>query len=178
MFSFLSLIFCFQISLLFSKMLLEILSSSFYYFRYSWQFCSISILMTSFVPNWTSKCNLAPAGSKEDLIPPMPILTRYKKEHGIKAFVKKEVTDFSLLDERRSNEINLLSTSKLCVRLNTLHVSLLSYLFLNTIYWVFTFYSRLRFESYEWFFLEMLILWWVCLLILIMKDLMVLTVCS
>ncbi|KAJ8648655.1 hypothetical protein MRB53_001678 [Persea americana] len=60
-------------------------------------------------------------GSKEDLIPPMPILTRYKKEHGIKAFVKKEVTDFSLLDERRSNEINLLSTSKLCVRLNTLH---------------------------------------------------------
>ncbi|XP_026413797.1 protein unc-13 homolog isoform X1 [Papaver somniferum] len=58
--------------------------------------------------------------SKEDLIPPVPILTRYKKESGIKAFVKKESVDPRLPDERRSSQINDLTTPKLCVRLNTL----------------------------------------------------------
>ncbi|XP_077232896.1 plant/protein (DUF810) [Tasmannia lanceolata] len=62
--------------------------------------------------------------SKEDLIPPVPILTRYKKEVGIKAFVKKEVTDPRLPDERRSSQINVLSTPTLCVRLNTLHYAI------------------------------------------------------
>ncbi|XP_058079105.1 protein unc-13 homolog [Magnolia sinica] len=62
--------------------------------------------------------------SKEDLIPPVPILTRYKKEAGIKAFVKKEVIDPRLPDERRSSQINVLSTSTLCVRLNTLHYAI------------------------------------------------------
>ncbi|RZC93140.1 hypothetical protein C5167_041407 [Papaver somniferum] len=78
--------------------------------------------------------------SKEDLIPPVPILTRYKKESGIKAFVKKESVDPRLPDERRSSQINDLTTPKLCVRLNTLFVSLASsmlssytrnYLFIN-----------------------------------------------
>ncbi|KAG9454920.1 hypothetical protein H6P81_007824 [Aristolochia fimbriata] len=59
--------------------------------------------------------------SKEDLIPPVPILTRYKKEHGIKAFVKKEITEQRLPDERRSTQLNGLSTPNLCVRLNTLY---------------------------------------------------------
>ncbi|KAK1281411.1 hypothetical protein QJS04_geneDACA015024 [Acorus gramineus] len=62
--------------------------------------------------------------SKEDLIPPVPVLTRYKKEMGIKAFVKKEVIDHRLPDDRRSSQINVLSTSTLCVRLNTLHYAI------------------------------------------------------
>lgn len=64
-----------------------------------------------------------PAASKEDLVPPVPILTRYKKEAGIKAFVKKELFDPRLPDERRSIEINVLTTPTLCVQLNTLYVS-------------------------------------------------------
>lgn len=63
------------------------------------------------------------AASKEDLIPPVPILTRYKKEAGIKAFVKKELMDPRLPDERKSSEINVQTTPTLCVQLNTLYVS-------------------------------------------------------
>ena len=63
------------------------------------------------------------AASKEDLIPPVPILTRYKKEAGIKAFVKKELFDPRLPDEKRSTEINVLTTATLCIQLNTLYVS-------------------------------------------------------
>ncbi|XP_015894761.3 protein unc-13 homolog [Ziziphus jujuba] len=59
--------------------------------------------------------------SKEDLIPPVPILTRYSKESGIKAFVKKELFDPRLPDERRSTEISVLTTPTLCVQLNTLY---------------------------------------------------------
>ncbi|PIA60117.1 hypothetical protein AQUCO_00400782v1 [Aquilegia coerulea] len=62
--------------------------------------------------------------SKEDLIPPVPILTRYKKEIGIKAFVKKELFDPRLPDVRRSGQINVLTTPKLCVQLNTLHYAI------------------------------------------------------
>lgn len=53
----------------------------------------------------------------------MPILTRYKKEVGIKAFVKKELFDPRLPDERRSTEISVRTTPTLCVQLNTLYVS-------------------------------------------------------
>lgn len=62
--------------------------------------------------------------SKEDLIPPVPILTRYKKEAGIKAFVKKEIYDPRLPDERRSTEINVLTTPTLCIQLNTLYYAI------------------------------------------------------
>lgn len=62
--------------------------------------------------------------NKEDLVPPVPVLTRYKKETGIAAFVKKEVTNVRLTDERKSSEINALSTIELCVRLNTLHYAI------------------------------------------------------
>ncbi|XP_031742238.1 protein unc-13 homolog isoform X4 [Cucumis sativus] len=62
--------------------------------------------------------------SKEDLIPPPPILTRYKKEAGIKAFVKKEKFDTKMSDERRSTEINVLTTPTLCVQLNTLYYAI------------------------------------------------------
>jgi hypothetical protein len=63
-------------------------------------------------------------GDKRDLVPPAPSLTRYKKEVAMKsASNKKKVADPRLPDERRSSEINLLSTTSLCVRLNTLHVS-------------------------------------------------------
>ncbi|XP_058226009.1 protein unc-13 homolog isoform X1 [Rhododendron vialii] len=59
--------------------------------------------------------------SKEDLIPPVPILTRHKKELGIKAFVKRELHDPRLPDVRTSTEITVLTTPTLCVQLNTLH---------------------------------------------------------
>lgn len=63
--------------------------------------------------------------SKEDLIPPVPVLTRYSKEAGIKAFVKKELFDSRVPEpeETRPREINVLTTPTLCVQLNTLYVS-------------------------------------------------------
>lgn len=64
-----------------------------------------------------------PAADKEDIIPPVPALTRYRKESGIKAFVKKELTDSRLPDVRKSSDINVLTTPTLCVQLNTLYVS-------------------------------------------------------
>lgn len=66
---------------------------------------------------------MVPAVNKEDLIPPEPILTRYKKESGIKAFVKKEVAEIRVTEDKKSSQISSLTTVKLCVRLNTLHVS-------------------------------------------------------
>lgn len=69
-------------------------------------------------------CICAYTGDKRDLVPPAPSLTRYKKEVAIKSVSnKKKVADPRLPDERRSSEINLLSTTSLCVRVNTLHVS-------------------------------------------------------
>ncbi|GAU41858.1 hypothetical protein TSUD_366050 [Trifolium subterraneum] len=62
--------------------------------------------------------------SKEDLIPPVPILTRYSKEAGIiKAFVKKELFDTRALEreETRPRDISVLTTPILCVQLNTLY---------------------------------------------------------
>ncbi|CAK9133647.1 unnamed protein product [Ilex paraguariensis] len=59
--------------------------------------------------------------SKEDIIPPVPILTRYSREGGIKAFVKKELIDPRLPDVKKSSEINVLTTPMLCVQLNTLY---------------------------------------------------------
>ncbi|KAG6537222.1 hypothetical protein ZIOFF_002308 [Zingiber officinale] len=64
---------------------------------------------------------MVPAVNKEDLIPPEPILTRYKKESGIKAFVKKEVAEIRVVEDKKSSQISSLTTVKLCVRLNTLH---------------------------------------------------------
>ncbi|XP_074565465.1 protein unc-13 homolog [Curcuma longa] len=62
--------------------------------------------------------------NKEDLIPPEPILTRYKKESGIKAFVKKEVAEIRVVEDKKSSQISSLTTAKLCVRLNTLHYAI------------------------------------------------------
>lgn len=62
---------------------------------------------------------------KEELIPPEPVLTRFKKEAGIKAFVKKELFDTPRIpDERRSVEINIRTTPTLCVQLNTLYYAI------------------------------------------------------
>ncbi|XP_019449319.1 PREDICTED: uncharacterized protein LOC109352014 isoform X2 [Lupinus angustifolius] len=61
---------------------------------------------------------------KEDLIPPVPILTRYRKESGIKAFVKKELFDTRMPDETTPNEITVLATTTLCVQLNTLYYAI------------------------------------------------------
>lgn len=66
--------------------------------------------------------------NKDDLIPPVPVLTRYKKEMGIKAFVKKDVAEIRIMDDKKSSEINALTSTKLCVRLNTLYVSFLFFL--------------------------------------------------
>ncbi|WJX93019.1 Protein unc-13 [Trifolium repens] len=62
--------------------------------------------------------------SKEDLIPPVPILTRYSREAGIiKAFVKKELFDTRVLEreDTRPRDISVLTTPILCVQLNTLY---------------------------------------------------------
>ncbi|RLN34181.1 uncharacterized protein C2845_PM03G03350 [Panicum miliaceum] len=63
----------------------------------------------------------APLVDKEDLVPPVPVLTRHKKELGIKAFVKKEVQEVKTVDERKAAEITQLTIPKLCVRLNSLY---------------------------------------------------------
>ncbi|VAH01237.1 unnamed protein product [Triticum turgidum subsp. durum] len=65
-----------------------------------------------------------PIVDKEDLVPPVPVLTRYKKELGIKAFVKKEIQEVRPVDERKSSEIVQLTMSKLCVRLNSLYYAI------------------------------------------------------
>lgn len=62
--------------------------------------------------------------SKEDIIPPVPILTRYRRESGIKAFVKKELNDPRLPDMRKSRDISVLTTPTLCVQLNTLYYAI------------------------------------------------------
>ncbi|KAG4950183.1 hypothetical protein AAZX31_15G216400 [Glycine max] len=64
--------------------------------------------------------------SKEELIPPVPILTRYKKEAGLKAFVKKELFDARVPepDETRPSQISVLATPTLCVQLNTLYYAI------------------------------------------------------
>ncbi|XP_024311852.1 uncharacterized protein LOC100836004 isoform X2 [Brachypodium distachyon] len=62
-----------------------------------------------------------PIVDKEDLVPPVPVLTRYKKELGIKAFVKKEIQEVRTVDERKASEIVQLTMPKLCVRLNSLY---------------------------------------------------------
>lgn len=62
--------------------------------------------------------------SKEDIIPPVPILTRYRKEVAIKVFVKKELIDPRLPDVRKSSDINVLTTPTLCVQLNTLYYAI------------------------------------------------------
>ncbi|KDP40553.1 hypothetical protein JCGZ_24552 [Jatropha curcas] len=62
--------------------------------------------------------------SREDLIPPIPVLTRYRKEAGIKAFVKKELFDSRLPEETKSSEINVQNTPTLCVQLNTLYYAI------------------------------------------------------
>ncbi|TYI83626.1 hypothetical protein E1A91_D05G306400v1 [Gossypium mustelinum] len=62
--------------------------------------------------------------SKDDLIPPLPVLTRYRREAGIKAFVKKELFDSRLPDQIRSSIINVLTTPTLCVQLNTLYYAI------------------------------------------------------
>ncbi|CAI0474129.1 unnamed protein product [Linum tenue] len=59
--------------------------------------------------------------NKEDLIPPVPVLTRYKKEAGIKAFVKKELFESKLPEETtKSRVVDVQATPILCVQLNTL----------------------------------------------------------
>ncbi|GAB4832155.1 Protein unc-13 [Ancistrocladus abbreviatus] len=60
-------------------------------------------------------------GKSEDLIPPVPVLTRYRKEAGFKAFVKKELLDQKLPEEKKSSEIFVLPTPTLCVQINTLY---------------------------------------------------------
>ncbi|KAL3537703.1 hypothetical protein ACH5RR_001069 [Cinchona calisaya] len=62
--------------------------------------------------------------NKDDVVPPVPILTRYSKEGGIKALVKKELRDPRLPDVRKSTEVNVLATPTLCVQLNTLYYAI------------------------------------------------------
>ncbi|KAI5083096.1 hypothetical protein GOP47_0002839 [Adiantum capillus-veneris] len=62
-------------------------------------------------------------GVKEDLMLPPPGLTRYGRDASIKSTftTKKKGADPRLPDEKRGSQLNLLTVSRLCVRLNTLH---------------------------------------------------------
>ncbi|XP_024542200.1 uncharacterized protein LOC9647607 [Selaginella moellendorffii] len=60
-------------------------------------------------------------GTKADLIPPPPSLTRYGKDTSLKMFSKKRFVDPGLPDDRRGDDIRLLTTSRLCVRLNSIY---------------------------------------------------------
>ncbi|KAJ7545205.1 hypothetical protein O6H91_09G110600 [Diphasiastrum complanatum] len=59
-----------------------------------------------------------------ELIPPVPILTRYNEDLFMRGHLKRKTVEAQLLDEKRIFEINLLTTSKLCIRLNTLYYTL------------------------------------------------------
>lgn len=71
-----------------------------------------------------AKTVLDKIANKEDVVPPVPILTRYSREHGIKAFVKKELKDTRIPDVLKSVEIDVVATSTLCVQLNSLHYAI------------------------------------------------------
>ncbi|XP_075094509.1 protein unc-13 homolog isoform X2 [Nicotiana tabacum] len=71
-----------------------------------------------------AKTILDKIANKEDVVPPVPILTRYSREHGIKAFVKKELKDTRIPDVLKSVEIDIVATSTLCVQLNSLHYAI------------------------------------------------------
>ncbi|KAH0741851.1 hypothetical protein KY290_034894 [Solanum tuberosum] len=64
-----------------------------------------------------AKTVLDKIANKEDIVPPVPILTRYSRESGIKAFVKKELKDTRIPDVLKSVEIDVAATSTLCVQL-------------------------------------------------------------
>ncbi|KAH0719249.1 hypothetical protein KY285_015280 [Solanum tuberosum] len=68
-----------------------------------------------------AKTVLDKIANKEDIVPPVPILTRHSRESGIKAFVKKELKDTRIPDVLKSVEIDVAATSTLCVQLNSLH---------------------------------------------------------
>ncbi|KAJ8529343.1 hypothetical protein K7X08_036178 [Anisodus acutangulus] len=71
-----------------------------------------------------AKTVLDKIANKEDVVPPVPILTRYSREHGLKAFVKKELKDTRIPDVLKSVEIDVVATSTLCVQLNSLHYAI------------------------------------------------------
>ncbi|KAL3349291.1 hypothetical protein AABB24_022433 [Solanum stoloniferum] len=71
-----------------------------------------------------AKTVLDKIANKEDIVPPVPILTRYSRESGIKAFVKKELKDSRIPDVFKSVEIDVAATSTLCVQLNSLHYAI------------------------------------------------------
>ncbi|KAF3624685.1 putative transcription factor HBP-1b(c1)-like [Capsicum annuum] len=71
-----------------------------------------------------AKTVLDKIANKEDIVPPVPILTRYSREHGIKAFVKKELKDTRIPEVLKSVEIDVAATSTLCVQLNSLHYAI------------------------------------------------------
>eukprot|EP00268_Persea_americana_P036089 TRINITY_DN35584_c0_g1_i5.p1 TRINITY_DN35584_c0_g1~~TRINITY_DN35584_c0_g1_i5.p1 ORF type:complete len:1048 (+),score=208.43 TRINITY_DN35584_c0_g1_i5:473-3616(+) len=56
---------------------------------------------------------------KNHLYPSAPALTRYKESGNL--FIKKKPIDCTFLEDKVLNQLNELTTSKLCVRLNTLH---------------------------------------------------------
>lgn len=64
---------------------------------------------------------VAQLGNMEDLIPSLPGLTRFKKDTVVKAFSKKKAPESKTLDEKRIGEINLMTTARMSVCLNTLH---------------------------------------------------------
>ncbi|KAG5626458.1 hypothetical protein H5410_011676, partial [Solanum commersonii] len=68
-----------------------------------------------------AKTVLEKIANKEDVVPHVPILMRYSRESGIKAFVKKELKDTRIPNVLKSVEIDVEATSTLCLQLNSLH---------------------------------------------------------
>lgn len=66
-------------------------------------------------------CILKQMGTVSDLIPPAPSLTHHQKETVIKVFCKRKGTEAKAPDEEHRHDPNLLSTMKLCIRLNSMH---------------------------------------------------------
>lgn len=111
------------------------------------------------------------------MYPPVPPLTRYKE--AVFPMIKKKVVENVLLEEEINGNLVELTVSKLCIRLNTLQVSITNYPYpiislyyavclVSVIYtliltfWMFTshtlgyiccssFFVPLKRELYEWF---------------------------
>lgn len=67
-------------------------------------------------------CSLSIAVSIATLLPGAPILTRYAES--MNPFAKRKLIEPTVPEEKVANKLNNLTVPKLCVKLNTLQVSL------------------------------------------------------
>ncbi|GLJ55952.1 hypothetical protein SUGI_1201130 [Cryptomeria japonica] len=106
--------------------IVEETTEQFFNFNLPMRFSQLKVLANGFDNTFQLYCKnvINQLVDKGDLLPPTPILTRHKKDSAVNAFTKKKVSDTRERDEGRVSEITDLSTSKLCVRLNSLNYML------------------------------------------------------